>query len=78
MTPLWLGGIRGKKSTPRIRWEVPVKSCRSERGSFTECARHQLRAGDQETTHFLYFCMVDCSRKYALDNWVSKLILLAF
>jgi hypothetical protein len=23
---LWLGGLRGKKSTPSIGWEVPVKS----------------------------------------------------
>jgi hypothetical protein len=27
VAPLWLGGIRGKKSTPSIGWEVPVKSC---------------------------------------------------
>jgi hypothetical protein len=25
VTPLRLGGIRGKKSTPSIGWEVPVK-----------------------------------------------------
>jgi hypothetical protein len=24
MAPLWLGGLRGKKSTPSIGWEVPV------------------------------------------------------
>jgi hypothetical protein len=24
--PLWLGGLRGKKSTPSVGWEVPVKS----------------------------------------------------
>jgi hypothetical protein len=26
MAPLWLGGLRGKKSTPSIGWEVSVKS----------------------------------------------------
>jgi hypothetical protein len=26
LAPLWLGGLRGKKSTPSIGWEVPVKS----------------------------------------------------
>jgi hypothetical protein len=26
VAPLWLGGLRGKKSTPSIGWEVPVKS----------------------------------------------------
>jgi hypothetical protein len=67
VAPLRLGGLRGKKSTPSIGWEVPVKSRRSASGSCMERARHQLRAGDQATIHFLYFCMVDCSRIYALD-----------
>jgi hypothetical protein len=80
MAPLWLRGLRGKKSTPSIGWEVPVKSHRSTSGS---CMKRmgQLRAGEQETIHFLYFCMVDCSRIYAwicMFNWVSKLIVLAF
>jgi hypothetical protein len=26
VTPLRLGGLRGKKSTPSVGWEVPVKS----------------------------------------------------
>jgi hypothetical protein len=26
LAPLWLGGIRGKKSNPSIGWEVLVKS----------------------------------------------------
>ena len=26
VAPLWLGGLRGKKSTPNIGWEVLVKS----------------------------------------------------
>jgi hypothetical protein len=60
VAPLWLGGLRGKKSTPSIDWEVPVKSHRSTSGSFTERAGHQLRMGDWEMIHFLYFCMVYC------------------
>jgi hypothetical protein len=44
-----------------------MKSRQSARRSFTERVRHQLRAGDQATIHFLYFCMVDFSRIYALD-----------
>jgi hypothetical protein len=26
MAPLWLEGIRGKKSTPSVGWEVPTRS----------------------------------------------------
>jgi hypothetical protein len=26
VAPLWLGGLGGKKSTPSIGWEVPVRS----------------------------------------------------
>jgi hypothetical protein len=36
--PLRLGGLRGKKSTPSIGWEVLVKSRRSASGSCTERA----------------------------------------
>jgi hypothetical protein len=46
MAPFWLGGIRGKKSTPSVGWEVPVKSHRSTSESCMECAGQQLRAGD--------------------------------
>jgi len=70
VAPLQLGGIKVKKITPSIGWEVPVKSRRSASGSCTERARHQLRAGDQETVRFLYFCTVDCSMIYALDQHV--------
>jgi hypothetical protein len=38
VAPLRLGGIRGKKSTPSIGWEVLVKSQRSASGSCTERA----------------------------------------
>jgi hypothetical protein len=30
MAPFWLRGIRGKKSTPSIGWEVSVRSHRLE------------------------------------------------
>jgi hypothetical protein len=36
VAPLWLGGIRGKQSTPSIGWEVPVRSRRSVIGSGME------------------------------------------
>jgi hypothetical protein len=36
VAPLRLGGLRGKKSTPSIGWEVPVRSRRSTSGSCTE------------------------------------------
>jgi hypothetical protein len=46
VAPLWLGGLRGKKSTPSIGWEVPVKSHRSTkrelhgaRGTSTQSGR---------------------------------------
>jgi hypothetical protein len=67
MAPLWLGGIRERKSTPSIGWEVPVKSRQLASESCMEHVRHQLRAGDQAMIHFLYFFMVDCSVIYALD-----------
>jgi hypothetical protein len=28
VAPLWLGGLRAKKSTPSVDWEVPVRSHR--------------------------------------------------
>jgi hypothetical protein len=33
VAPLRLGGLRGKKSTPSIGWEVPVRSQQLARGS---------------------------------------------
>jgi hypothetical protein len=36
MAPLRLGGLRGKKSTPSIGWEVPVRSHRSASGIWME------------------------------------------
>jgi hypothetical protein len=45
MAPLWLGGLRGNKSTPSVAWEVPVKSHQSASGSCMEHAGQQLTAG---------------------------------
>ena len=36
VAPLWLKGLRGKKSTPSIGWEVPVRSRRLASGSCME------------------------------------------
>jgi hypothetical protein len=38
VAPLWLGGLRGKQSTPSVGWEVPVRSRRSASESGTERA----------------------------------------
>jgi len=37
MAPLWLGGLKGKKSTPSIGWEVLVVSHRLASGNCMEC-----------------------------------------
>jgi hypothetical protein len=39
MAPLQLGGIKGKKSTPSIGWEVPVRSHRLASRSWMERGR---------------------------------------
>jgi hypothetical protein len=44
MAPLRLGGLRGKKSTPSVGWEVPVKSHRSTSGSWMERVGQRLGA----------------------------------
>ena len=43
MAPLRFGGLRGKKSTPSVGWEVPVKSHRLESESDMERMGQQLR-----------------------------------
>jgi hypothetical protein len=53
VAPLRLGGLRGKKSTPSIGWEVPVRSRRSASGSGTEHGM-TFEAGDQATVHHFY------------------------
>jgi hypothetical protein len=57
VAPLRLGGLRGKKSTPSIGWEVSVKSHRSASGSGMERARRPLKDGKQETVCFLHFLL---------------------
>jgi hypothetical protein len=49
------GNSRGKTSTPSIGWEVPGRSHRSERGSWTECAQDN----DLGLLHLamLHFCI---------------------
>jgi hypothetical protein len=42
--PFAAWGLRGKKSTPSVGWEVPVKSHRSTSGSCMERAGQRLRA----------------------------------
>jgi hypothetical protein len=46
VAPLRLRGLKGKKSTHNVGWEVPVKSHRLTRKSSTERAGQQLRASD--------------------------------
>jgi hypothetical protein len=54
VAPLRLGGLRGKKSTPSIGWEVPVKSRWSASGSCTKCVgRHSEWAIRQWYTLFI-------------------------
>jgi hypothetical protein len=56
VAPLRLGGLRGKKSTPSIGWEVPVKSRWSASGSCTERAgHHSERAIRQRYALFILY-----------------------
>jgi hypothetical protein len=52
VAPLWLGGLRGKKSTPSIGWEVPVKSCGRQVGVARST---QDIHSEQAMIHFLRF-----------------------
>jgi hypothetical protein len=76
VAPLWLGGLRGKKSTPSVGWEVPVKSQRSTSGSGMERAGQRLRAvtlgygmhafilnGRLILILRLHFCTFNCVKK---------------
>jgi hypothetical protein len=45
VAPLWLGGLRGKKSTPSVGWEVPVRSHRSTSRSWMERERGTVTSG---------------------------------
>jgi hypothetical protein len=59
VAPLQLGGLRGKKSTPSVGWEVPVKSHRSTSGSCMERGDNNSERATWAMVRFLYFCMVD-------------------
>ena len=51
-------GRRGKKSTPSIGWEVPVKSRRSASGSYKE--RVDVTQNGQSGNGTLFsFCIID-------------------
>jgi hypothetical protein len=55
VAPLRLGGLRGKKSTPSVGWEVSVKSHRLESGSCSECmGRHSEWAIKQWYVLFIF------------------------
>jgi hypothetical protein len=64
VAPLRLGGLRGKKSTPSIGWEVPVKSRRSAAG-VARSARDVIQSGRSGNGTLSSFCMVECIRTYA-------------
>ena len=66
VAPLQLGGIRGKKSTPSIGWEVPVKSRRSASGSCTEHA-DVIRSRRSGNGMLFSFCMVEYIMTYDWD-----------
>jgi hypothetical protein len=57
VAPLQLGGLRGKKSTPSIGWEVPGEvSTVDERELHGACGRHSQIANNNDT--FFSFCIV--------------------
>jgi hypothetical protein len=58
--PLQLGGLRGKKSTPSIGWEVPVKSQRSVSRSCIEHAdvTQSGRTGNDTLSSFEWLIVV--------------------
>jgi hypothetical protein len=53
VAPLRLGGLRGKKSTPSIGWEVLVRSRRLAIGSCMEHGQHLEQAKRQQYASFL-------------------------
>jgi hypothetical protein len=59
MAPLQLEGLRGKKSTPSVGWEVPVKSHRSKAGAARSARDNDSERMTWAMVHLLLFCMVD-------------------
>ena len=55
VAPLRLGGIMGKKSTPSVGWEVPVRSCRLAGRS--EEDRQQLKIINKSNRQLWYACV---------------------
>jgi hypothetical protein len=56
VAPLRLGGLRGKKSTPSIGWEVPVKSHRSDKWELHEARGTSTQSGrlGNDTLSFIF------------------------
>jgi hypothetical protein len=59
MAPLRLGGLRGKKSTPSVGWEVPVRSQQLASRSWTErkCGTITFSSSHLATVHMCTFCI---------------------
>jgi hypothetical protein len=59
VAPLQLGGLRGKKSTPSIGWEVPVRSHRSTSRSWMEreCGTVTSGSSPLATVRLCKFCI---------------------
>jgi hypothetical protein len=68
VAPLWHGGLRGKKSTPNLGWEVPVKSQRSTSSSHMERVDATQSGGSGNGTPFYN----RCCRFY---DWIYILIM---
>jgi hypothetical protein len=82
VAPLQLKELRGKESTPRFGWEVPVKSHRSEIRSSKERGRQQLEVGDFDYgTHvFILHGRLFLTLRFHICtfNFVKKVLDLAF
>jgi hypothetical protein len=65
VSPLRLGGLRGKESTPSIGWEVSVSPLRSTRRRIARSVgRRSEGRGEKAQVCFSHF-MVECVRVYA-------------
>jgi hypothetical protein len=54
VAPLWLGGLRGKKSTPSIGWEVPVRSQRLASSTWMEREQDSDGAQARDSDFWLF------------------------
>jgi hypothetical protein len=64
VAPLWLGGLRGRKSTPSIGWKVPVRSHGSASWSWTKRERETITSG---SSHLAMVRMCIICIKYYLN-----------